>query len=452
MKRILLLWVLGLLAASCEEFVKIDPPRTELVSETVFASNASAEAAMIDLYYTLRSSRFASGNRYSVTYLTGLSSDEVLSYSFDAVNEFGQFNEATLRADNFIVENLWIDIYKTIYKANAIIVGVRSSGRLEEELKSRLEAEARFVRALAYFYLINLWGEVPLVLGTDYTVNDKIMKSSMDGVNTQIVADLTFGKSVLPADYSLSNGDRVRVNKFAAEALLARVYLFMKMWPEAAAEATGLIESSFFQLEPSLDDVFKTTSRESILQLWTDRRPNELTTFYADAFGGPLNGALSEGFVSGFEDGDQRLVNWVESITFGGQPLYRPLKYRSLSLPSEEYSVVLRLAEQYLIRAEARAQQEDLPGAEADLNAVRQRAGLSDLNGLTSTALLQAILLERRSELFTEWGHRWLDLKRTNSAEAILMPIKPDWRNVAELYPIPENQILTNNIGQNPGY
>jgi len=319
-------------------------------------------------------------------------------------------------------------------------------------LKSRLEGEARFVRALAHFYLINLWGDAPLVLGTDFTLNNIITKSPMDDVYIQIVDDLSFAKSVLPADFSWSNGERVRLNKFAAEAMLARVYLFTGRWPEAAAEATGLIESTLFQLEPSLDDVFKKNSRETILQLWTDQRPNELLTFYADEFGGPLNGALSEGFVSGFEAGDQRLVKWVELLTFGGQPIYRPLKYRSLSLPSEEYSAVLRLAEQFLIRAEARAKQGDLSGGEADLNVIRQRAGLAEVSGLTSTELLQAILLERRSELFTEWGHRWLDLKRTNSAEAILMPIKPGWRKEAELYPIPESQILTNNIGQNAGY
>ena len=116
--------------------------------------------------------------------------------------------------------------------------------------------------------------------------------------------------------------------------------------------------------------------------------------------------------------------------------------------------MVLRLAEQYLIRAEARAQQNNISGSQSDLNLIRNRAGLVNTAANDKTALLTAIEHERQVELFTEWGHRWLDLKRTNRADAVLGPIKaPNWQPTDMLYPIPQTQIANDpNVHQNPGY
>lgn len=116
--------------------------------------------------------------------------------------------------------------------------------------------------------------------------------------------------------------------------------------------------------------------------------------------------------------------------------------------------MVLRLAEQYLIRAEARAQQNNLAGAAADLNAIRQRAGLEPLpDNLDKAAMLLAVEQERRIELFAEWGHRWFDLRRTGRSLAVLSPIKPDLTATDLWYPIPLSAINTNPfLTQNEGY
>ena len=115
--------------------------------------------------------------------------------------------------------------------------------------------------------------------------------------------------------------------------------------------------------------------------------------------------------------------------------------------------MVMRLAEQYLIRAEARAQQGNISGGLSDLNVIRNRANLIDISGVSQNELLKDIIQEKRIELFTEWGHRWLDLKRTNNTDAILSPIKPNWNSEDKLYPIPLRELDSNpNLNQNSGY
>jgi hypothetical protein len=138
---------------------------------------------------------------------------------------------------------------------------------------------------------------------------------------------------------------------------------------------------------------------------------------------------------------------------------YFPFKYKlnKPEDPQSEYLMVLRLAEQYLIRAEARAQQGDLTGARSDLNVIRHRAGLNGTNTSTKETLLTAILKERQVELFTEWGHRWLDLKRTGKVNAVMTMVTPQkggvWENFKQWYPIPRQDLRLNpNLTQNEGY
>jgi starch-binding outer membrane protein, SusD/RagB family len=133
-----------------------------------------------------------------------------------------------------------------------------------------------------------------------------------------------------------------------------------------------------------------------------------------------------------------------------------PYKYkvRTGVYPYTEYNMVLRLAELYLIRAEARAQQGKLSEAITDLNRIRSRAGLSGLAPtLTQAQVLAAVVQERRIELLAEWGHRWSDLRRTGQADAVLETEKPGWQPGDAYYPIPLSELQRNpNMVQNPGY
>src|SRR5690606_32440618 len=173
---------------------------------------------------------------------------------------------------------------------------------------------------------------------------------------------------------------------------------------------------------------------------------------YFLAFGPPPLVALHENLLGAMEDDDLRRTHWIGEVTDGTNYWYYSSKYKQN--PGAEYSTVLRLAEQYLIRAEARAQQNNSIGAQEDLNSIRNRAGLPDTAALTQEALLEAVLQERRVELMLEQGHRWFDLKRHNRADAVLAPIKPAWRPTNILLPIHETELLMNpNLNpQNNGY
>ncbi len=441
--------------SSCSEFLEIDPPRTDLVSATVFSNDKTAQAAVMDIYYQMRRSGFASGDLGSITYLTALSSDEVLNYNTGAGQgqTFKQFNDNTLHFSNVQVATLWTDLYKCIYKANAVLEGI-SSSPVSETLKAQLEGEALFVRAFCNFYLVNLWGDVPLVMTTDYRINATIPRTPTQQVFKQIVDDLVTAKSLLPGDYSLANGERVRPNNVAATALLARTYLYIGEWENAVTFSTNVIDNPAYGLEPDPKNVFLKNSKEAIWQLHSNIPTNDVFTFYFTKT--PTNGALREDFIQNFEPGDLRQSDWIRMITNGVSTYYFPYKYKGIDYSNiKEYSTVLRLGEQYLIRAEARAHLNDTAGAQADLNAIRHRANLGDTPANDQTDLLLAIEQERNTELFSEWGHRWFDLKRTNRVDAVLGKIKPEWTPTGALYPIPEIQILKDpsmRSSQNPGY
>ncbi len=159
--------------------------------------------------------------------------------------------------------------------------------------------------------------------------------------------------------------------------------------------------------------------------------------------------------LNSFEAGDSRRSNWIQSRVFAGQNVYYPYKYKiQQNAVISEYYILLRLAEQYLIRAEARAQLNNITGSRSDLNIIRNRAGLINTLATDKQGLLSAIEHERQVELFAEWGHRWFDLKRTNRAAVVLGALKPStWQNTDILWPIPSGQILLNpSLIQNPGY
>jgi hypothetical protein len=245
--------------------------------------------------------------------------------------------------------------------------------------------------------------------------------------------------------------------------LLARVYLYTGKFSEAEAEASALIDnSSMYQLTNDVAAVFLKNSTEAIWQLRPLVTGNEGATNEAIYFGQYYQflNVLNPAIVSDFESGDARLLSWVGSFDTGSGLIYYPTKYKQTSsfAPLKEYSMVLRLAEQYLIRAEARAKLGDISGAVADLDIIRKRAQIpliQDTNPTINQAeVLLAVEHERFRELFTEWGHRWMDLRRTGRASAVLAPKKAGFSSSDELYPIPQSELDKNpRLGsQNPGY
>lgn len=459
---IFLLTLISIALTSCEQYVDIDPPTTSLAGTTVFSSAATAEGAIIGIYSRISSAdNWYMSGKSSVTYLTGLSSDEFINNDSDP--DQAQFYANALSPMNSLITNQWSQYYQDIYSANAIIEGLKKSTTIPKESSEKLSAEARFIRAFAYFYLVNLFGEVPLVTTTDYKVNSIVPRAEMDQVYDLIEGDLLDALAHLPSQYT--NSERVRPISATASALLARVYLYREKWALAETEATKVIEDEAYALTTDLSTTFLKESTETIWQIQPGIPGWATFDGFALVFSGSQRGvALSPSSVAAFEGEDLRFENWVGNRSYedddGGEVEFffsRKYKYRLSPDPvvSPEYLVVFRLSEQYLIRAEARAHLGNIDGAKADLDEIRVRAGLDETSASTDAELLAAIEQENRVEFMSEFGHRWLDLKRTGRVDAVMTAAKGNaWQDTDARFPIPqaERQKNPNLNPQNDGY
>lgn len=448
-----LLFIIISFLVACKKFVEIQPAPDLINSEAVFTTDETATAAMSGVYAQMRqlSNTIPNGG---ISLFTGLSGDEIYNTSSSAVYD-PFYKDSIPPANGTIERNFWADAYSNIYRTNAIIEGVNKSTDLSELVKKQLLGEAKFVRSFYYFYLANLFGDVPLVISTDYKVNEKMPRTPSSAIYLQMISDLLEAETLLVEQYL--GTDKARPDKWAATALLARIYLFQENWVQAEAKASEVINAGMYSLPTDITGVFLKESEETIWQIAPRNGVGSTVEAmnYIPAFSSLRpNFALTDSLLSSFEAGDRRKVDWVKSNVVNTNTFSYPFKYKNRnSVPVTEYTVALRLAEMFLIRAEARAHLGNIAGGQEDISMIRNRAGLPDVTATSQVALLSAIEQERRVELFSEWGHRWLDLKRTGKMDAVLKNVKPTWQSFAALYPIPFSQIQLNPfLTQNPGY
>lgn len=444
---------------SCKKFVDTPVPKTELASQLVFTDDKTATAAMVGLYSDMNALNYQFANTL-MNYLSAMHADDL--YYAATFENYDVFRQVRLLPQSNYVNAYWTYVYSYIYHANACIEGLTAAQNLSPAVKEQLLGESYFMRAFFYFYLVNIYGDVPLITSTDYKVNGSKGREATAEVYRQVISDLQTAKAKLGNNYPSSN--RVRPNKAAATALLARTYLYNKEWALAEAEATQVLTNSNYSLLQDLNGVFLANSREAIWQLQpvnVAAGRNTWEGFTSVPASAAANAAFrldTTNLIPKFEANDARRQNWTgNKITTAGAHIYWPMKYkvRTSTAGVTEYSMVMRLAEQFLIRAEARIQQGKLGDGRSDLDSIRLRAKLPVLPvNLDKAALLLAVEKERQLELFTEWGHRWFDLKRTQRSAAVLGPIKgANWQATDTLYPIPADAIRTNiNLTQNEGY
>ncbi|MBN8718399.1 MAG: RagB/SusD family nutrient uptake outer membrane protein [Sediminibacterium magnilacihabitans] len=450
----LLILVQEALLNSCKKFIEVENPVDQLNSDAVFRDSSTATSAITGIYSEMLTNRNLFSNS-AVTLYAGLSADELYYYMPGLKNEFTQ-NQIT-QANHVNIDNsFWKPAYKNIYAANLAIEKLSQSQSLSVSLKNQLTGEAKFIRAFCYFHLVNLFGDVPLVTASKYTENASSPRATMAVVYSQIINDLLDAKNSLSADYTTN--ERVRPNKWTAVALLSRCYLYTGNWQAAETEATTIINSNQYSLESNLNNVFLSSSTESIWQLLPVKPGfntyEGLEILPINTFSSPTY-LVTAGLLHSFETGDNRKVAWINSRVYNNDTLYYAYKYKVPNGASlTEYYMVFRLSEQYLIRAEAAVNQNKIPDAQADINIIRARAGLANTVANDIPSLRIAIEQERRSELFCEWGHRWYDLKRTNRANTILPALKgASWQSTDVLWPIPQPEINLNpSLTQNPGY
>ena len=440
---------------SCDSFVEVDLPNSQLTSPSVFEEKATANAVMVDIYNKIRDNGLLTGTSSGISNQLGNYADDLRCYGSTGSISIDFYNNA-LVASNSNISGVWNSSYNQIYCANSVLEGVKNAVELPAQDKQQLTGEALFVRGLIHLYLMNLFGDIPYITTTDYKQNSIVKKLSQSEVYVLIKTDLEQAIALLPDNYS--SAERVRPNKYAAIALLARVDLYSGSWQEATENASKVINNAELYQWTDLDKVFLKGSTTTIWQLMpaiNGKNTNEGETFIFTAGPPPLT-ALSPELMNAFSAGDLRKILWTKAVTNGTDTWYHAYKYKEFENTgtSREYSIVLRLAEQYLIRAEAKAHLNDVSGAIEDLNIIRNQAGLADTTATTADELLEAILQERRLEFFTEFGHRFFDLKRTNKLDSTLSGVKLGWDSKDRLWPIPATELLVNpNLQpQNSGY
>jgi hypothetical protein len=460
---------------SCVKNLELTAPVTSTNSANVYKSDATAAAVLTGIYINMSQSDFRSGGIVSMSLFPGLSADELTLYDLNNTH-YAPYYRNHLTSTNVLSSDFWLKIYPIIFTANAAIEGLTNTSSLTPAVRRQLLGEAKFIRAFCFFQLVNLYGDIPLTITTDYEKNRLLPRAPQSQVWQQIIDDLKAAQELLTdgyvkadavSPYPFTDTERVRPNKWAAGALLARSYLYTGDWVNAEAQASAVIaNAALYGLEP-LNNVFLKNSKEAIWQLQPVR--NGFNT--QDAFLFILSNTgvnsdwpvyLSSSLVNSFEPGDRRKAVWTgiytDTIPSPDIDYYYAHKYKAFfDDPVTEYTMVLRLGELYLTRAEARVEQNNIDGGRSDLNIIRSRAGLDPTSANDKATLLNVIFQERFVELFTEWGHRWLDLKRSKKLDAVMSVVTPQkggtWQSNWQWYPIPNDELVKDpNLRQNSGY
>jgi starch-binding outer membrane protein, SusD/RagB family len=475
---------------SCKKLVEIPAPVNAVGENAIFTNTETAIGALNSIYAGMVNPTGVFTGTRSISLLAGLSSDEfTLTPGETSLESQYYTNTLSTVVPPFAGSEHWSPLYNLIFKSNAAIEGLtrKDAEALPQSIRDQLLGEAKFLRALFYFYLVNLYGDVPLAVTTDAKLNSGLARSTKETIYEHMIADLKDAQQLLSSSYpdeTLAGNslERVRPTRWVASALLARVFLYTSEWANAEIEASSIIDNTTLYTLVPLNDVFLKNSQEAIWQL----QPTSASFNTQDGVifiippSGPSSANpvfISDFLLNSFDSTDARRFfgNWIDTTIYevaAGvfDTVAYPFKYK-LNMPDEninsatgtanmtEYLMVFRLVEQYLIRAEARAQQGKISDAQSDLNTIRNRAGLSNTTANDMQALLTAVLLERQTELFSEWGNRWLDLKRTENLDLVMATVTPQksngasWDSNQQLYPLPLSDLnLMPSLTQNPGY
>jgi tetratricopeptide (TPR) repeat protein len=430
-----------LLTASCKKYLD-EVPNNALPTESSIVDAGTARAAIIGAYDRLQ-------GYYAASYPTlgTITTDNVIFNG--TLSEYLQLDQNSIPTDNVITVAAYQGIYRAINSANSVIAAVPgvSDPLLLSSEKDKILGEAYFIRALSYFDLARGWGGVQLQLQptTDLNTLKGVKRSTLDQTYDQVLADLVQAEQLLPEDATTRN----RAQKSTARALRARLHLYRKQWAEAESYASQVISNPKYTLvkpyKAFFTAPFQTT--ESVLELAYS--VNDRNTFwnlwYPSSSGGQYTLKPSDALIGKLND--PAIGGTRNSLIAGsGAAVYGVLYNTTAS--STDPSYVIRIAELYLIRAEARAQLNKLTEAAADLNTIRARADVAPTTVVTQEALIQAIENENAVEFAFE-GHRWFDLVRTERAGTVLgLTNKNFW-----LFPIPYSDVLSDpDVTQNPGY
>lgn len=484
MKNILLKCVTA--ACCCSMLVACDDFLTELPeaarsTNNFYQTEADFTNAVVGLYATLKHNGLYGngGPNGSLLHLAEVVSDnaEIGSTKNPTTLSWFELDEFNISLSNTVISNAWTGHYIGIGRANAILENLPGAN-VDEAAKAQFEAEARFMRAYFYFNLVRLFGDVPLV---DKTISDPygakdLTRTSADIIYEFIISDLSFAENNLPEAISASEAGKA--SKWAAKALLGKVYLTRNQPELAAAKLKEVIDANVFDLTSvSYEQLFspETSFDSNKGVIWAVQYKSGLvgqgsalwSSYIPWGASGPQFGTTGtgEGFmkptqdmINAYEEGDIRKDASLKTsfTTTSGSVVTDPFVYKYHQLGPQAGDAdtdlpLLRYADVVLMYAEALNALGQTAAAEPYLNQVRARAGLLEKTGLTQAEMALAIEEERRVELAFE-GHRWFDLVRTNRYLEVMEDKGYLVQTFHNLYPIPQRETELVAIGQNPGY
>ncbi len=470
MKNSIFLFAALFLLVSCKKsFLDLTPTST-ITTDNFFKTAADAVTAVNGCYASLASA--GTGSQYSSAFevLMEERGDNVLDLDISA-GSGTNYKLAHFIDDpsNSLLSTTWVSIYTGVYRCNTVLTNIDPIN-MSATLKSRVKAEAQFIRALSYFNLVRLWGAVPVL--TTVVSPEQAAGLKRDDVATvykQIESDLNFAAANLPVSYT--GADAGRVTAGAAKGLLAKVFLYEKKYSNATTLLQDIINSNAFSLLPNIADVFSTSKKYNAEILFAVR--------YASGITGQTHGfwfvntnnlpTIDSSIIKAYNPADLRktLADAIKPTGFNYSGPRKFIDVPDATGNSGEDFPVLRYAEVLLMAAEVLNEQGYSPATTQGtafyyLNQVRQRAGLA---AVASTDLpdqgsfRSEVYLQRRLELAFECD-RWFDLVRTGNAISAIQADAGKGNPVIDahrfIYPIPQSELdIINNLAnfpQNNGY
>lgn len=478
--KIISLFLLTFTLASCED--DLDVKSQNAISEFDFLNNPDNAVQLVNGVYNKQ----LDYNMYSFSWIgmTSITSDDADKGSTlsDSGSDKHKMDNLTFEASDISFKDVWNGRYDGIYRANNALFYLEQL-TIDASLKNRLIGEVKFLRALFYFDLVRCFGGVPIVtsridINDTETINEVVFtRRTKAETYAQIEADLLDAIEKLPLKSQYAPNDLGRASKGAAQALLAKAYLYQEKWMDAYDMAGNVITSGQYALLPDYSHVWREVGENKSESIYEVQATLTLgLRDYTNVQGPRGTPDLGWGFntpslnlANSYQAGDVRknaTIMFVPSTLWDGfaaptswtNPRYNYKAYQSPIAESwngdkgttAKNFRILKYSDILLIRAEA-GFHAGMTGEAIDrVNEIRTRAGLSTLTSVT----LQQILNERRWEMAMEHD-RWFDLVRTGTAQsAMAADGKTFITGTHELFPIPLDQIIQsgNRLTQNPGY
>lgn len=467
MKKIIFtIFSLSVLVSCSSDLLDVNP-EAKKVSSQFYTNSAEIEQGIVSVYGALQ---YTGQYQLGMPALGELPSDN--TYDEVPANDaftYGELDFFTIQPNNSLIASIWKDNYIGIQQANIILTRIGNIPDMTDALKNTRIGEMKFLRALMYFNLIRVYGDVPLVLKETTNVNDYFgqPRTPVAEVYSAIETDLKDAINLLPT----TTTQKGRVTKAAALGILGKVLLTQKKYAESLTYLSQ-IEGLGYQLLTDVTKIFDVANENNAEIIFDVQFASGLngnsegsTAFQMFSPSGSVSGAKGHNLPTKevynlYSAGDIRRSAYI-GLTSSGIPFSKKLVKTSNTIADGGSNfVVLRLADVFLMIAECFAEQSDFINANLYVNKIKSRAGIATVNLSTKDLLLNEIDRERRLELIGE-GHRWFDLIRTGKAISVMTSHFNNNQGYSTaqikehhlLMPVPQGQINTDPaLKQNPGY